>query len=468
MNKLLKSIYENVPVFLQNTILSGYSYHLDRQRYGGAFHSFHQLLSKTEWYSTNDIINYQNENMIRIVNHAYQTVPYYRRVFSEKNLLPSDIKSIDDLPKLPVLTKNDIKQNFYELVSSDYNLKQVYRGHTSGTTGSPLEVCYDQNTVNVTYAALDRQYRWADCKLARDGNRIAVVRGNTIVPLTQKKKPFWRYNYFHNQLLLSSFHMSAENLKFYFQELNKYRPEVIDGYPSTLYVLAKYLQNIDEKFLVKAVISSSETLYDFQRDLIEERFDCRIFDYYALAERVIFSTECEKHEGHHFNMEYGIHEVVDERNLPRPKGEVGKLLGTSLHNFAMPLIRYVTDDMTAVKKSACSCGRGLELMEDVTTKAEDTLTLKDGRLISPSVLTHPFKPLTSIEASQIVQKDYDYIIVKIIPKKEYNPSDSQKLIDALHERIGSDTIIELEFVDRLPRTANGKFRWVISEVELGI
>jgi phenylacetate-CoA ligase len=107
-------------------------------------------------------------------------------------------------------------------------------------------------------------------------------------------------------------------------------------------------------------------------------------------------------------------------------------------------------------------------MDDVTTKAEDTLTLKDGRLIPPSVLTHPFKPLNSIEESQIIQKDYDRIVVKIVRRQDYTDRDTQHLVRELKSRVGEDTAIEIEFVEGLPRTAAGKFRWVVSEVPLGI
>ena len=140
-----------------------------------------------------------------------------------------------------------------------------------------------------------------------------------------------------------------------------------------------------------------------------------MFDYYAAAERVIFSVECDHHAGHHLCEEYGITEVLDDADQPVPAGTEGYLVGTTLHNCGMPLIRYRTTDRGAFKAARCSCGRPLQLMEDVTTKAEDLLRLRDGRLIPPSVLTHPFKPLDSIEGSQIVQTDLDRLLIRIVP-----------------------------------------------------
>ncbi len=468
MNFILRKFYDWMPVSVQNCLLTGYSAILDKERYGGMFDSFRQLMAEGQWWRTAELKELQAENLRLIIKHAYHTVPYYRCIFETLKLSPDDIKTQGDLHKLPLLTREDIKRNFRNLISTKFNPKKLKYGHTSGTTGSPLEIGYDPTVVYATYAALDRQYQWAGCRLAKDGDRIAVLRGNVIVPLGQKKPPFWRYNRLHNQLMLSSFHLSPQNLPFYLEEVNKYQPAVFDGYPSTLYVFAKYLKNKGEKFPLKAVISSSETLYDFQREVIEESFQCRVFDYYALAERVVFSTECDRHEGHHLAMEYGISEILDEKNEPLPKGKTGKLVGTSLHNFGMPLIRYVTNDMTSILEKSCSCGRDLELMDDVTTKAEDTLTLKDGRLISPSVLTHPFKPMNSVEESQIIQKEDDRIVIKIVPRSDYTEADTTHLIQEMKKRLGEDVKIDIQIVDHVDRTKSGKFRWVISEVPLGI
>lgn len=468
MNRYAAAIYNMAPVWGQNLILTGYSVLLDRERYGGRFGEFRDLLANAEWYSESEAEAYQDERLRVTVKHAYETVPFYRRRFDECKLKPSDIRGQVDLPKLPLLTRADIRTHFEDLRSRKVSRSSMRTGHTSGTTGTPLTVGYDADTVWMAYAALDRHYRWAGCRLARDGDRIAVARGNVIVPLEQRTPPFWRMNRYQNQLLLSSFHLSKQNLPAYFEALARFKPVVLDGYPSTLYLLAKFLQSRGETFPLRAAITSSETLYDFQRQVIEERFACRVFDYYALAERVVFSSECERHEGHHLAVEYGIAEVADGQGRPLPSGSVGRLVGTSLHNMAMPLIRYVTNDMTSFREKPCSCGRGLKIMDDVTTKAEDVLTLKDGRLISPSVMTHPFKPLDCIEGSQIIQTDRDSVTVRLIPGPAYTQAHTDHLVTELQARLGDDIRIEVRMVDRLEPAANGKFKWVTSHVPLGI
>jgi phenylacetate-CoA ligase len=395
-------------------------------------------------------------------------VPYYRKLFDGIRLKPADISSLADLRKIPVLSREQFKSHFHELVSKKYDERRLAIGHTSGTTGSPLEIYYDPDTIHATYACLDRQFRWAGCRLAQGGDPIAVARGNIIVPLQQKKPPFWRYNRFHNTLLMSSFHLSPANLDAYFEELRRFRPKLLDGYPSNMYILAKHLLNQGRTFPMHAVATSSETLYDFQREAMEKAFECRVFDYFGLAERTIFAAECDHHEGHHLCDEYGVTEILDADDQPLADGLMGKMVTTSLHNRAMPMIRYVTNDMAALKTEACSCGRGLRLMEDVTTKAEDILTLADGRLISSSVLTHPFKPLNSVQESQIIQKSYDHIVVLIIPREDYTEADSKHLVVELQARLGEDVTVEIRKVQSIPRSKAGKFKWVISEVDLGI
>lgn len=468
MNRYAAAAYRMAPVWCQNLMLSGYGAFLERERYSGRFVEFRDLLTQSERWSRAELEAYQDERLRAMVAHAYQTVPYYRRSFDAARVRPADIRGRADLPKLPLLTKEDIRRHFADLRSTTIAPADLRTGHTSGTTGTPLTVGYDRDTVWMTYAVFDRHYRWANLRLERDGDRIAVARGNVIVPLTQRKPPFWRYNRRQNQMLLSSFHLSKQNLPAYFEALAAFKPAVLDGYPSTLFLLAKYLQTRRETFPLRAAVTSSETLYDFQRQVIEDRFQCRVFDYFALAERAVFSGECERHEGHHLAMEYGLAEITDDTGSPEPFGSTGRLVGTTLHNRAMPLLRYVTNDRSALRPGACSCGRGLELMDDVTTKAEDVLTLKDGRLISPSVLTHPFKPLDCIEGSQIVQTATDAVTVRLIPGDRYTEAMTEHLVTELKARLGDDVSVKVEFVDVLETSPNGKFKWVVSHVPLGI
>jgi phenylacetate-CoA ligase len=446
-------------------LLNGYALKIHRERYGKKFEAVMEEMGKNEWMSYEDLLDYQNEKLRPLVKHAYETVPYYRKVMDERKIKPSEINNVDDLQKLPVLTREDVKKHFEKLISRSFRKRDLIPGHTSGTTGSPLEFFWDQKTCVYNNAADWRQKNWAGLNY---GERYAVLLGRMIVPRKVESPPFWRMNYLHNQLWLSSFHLSEKNMAKYVKKLEDYKAKALEAYPSTAFILAKYLEAQKKTIPLRAVLTSSEPLLTIQRETIEKSFECKVFDFYGMAERVIFAGECDKHEGLHLNMDYGITEILDERNEPVERGRMGWVVGTSLHNYAMPFIRYKTSDVSSIRRGKCACGRGFPLMSDVTTKAEDIVVTRDGRFISPSVLTHPFKPLHNIKMSQIIQEDLDLIRIKIVKGKDYTERDTETLLHSFKERVGLQMKVEIEFVDSLERMSSGKFKWVLSKVPLKI
>jgi len=455
-------IYNHSPIFSQTLLLNLKAFELYRERYGKKFWKLYREFEKNQWLRVEEVREWQSSRLRQLVKHAYETVPYYQETFKKNNVVPADIQSIGDLSKLPVLTKSDIKQNFSRLLSTAIPKKKVRYGHTSGTTGSPLDVAYDINTCVAHHAADWRQKSWAGLQY---GQPYASLQGRVIVPLKQKKPPFWRKNYINNQLFLSAFHLTEANLPYYFDKLGKDGILFLEGYPSNVFILALFLNKNNITFPLKAVLTSSETLFDYQQVAIEKAFSCKIFDFYGMAERVVFATECDHHQGHHLNLDYGITEFLDSDNKPIADGKLGKIVATSLHNFAMPMIRYQTNDSCSLKNSLCECGRSFPLMEDVATKNEAIVTLPDGRLISPSVLTHPFKPMKNIIESQIIQEKIDLLRIKIVKNNNYGPDDERLLLAGFTERLGKNIAFELEYVDEIPRTKGGKFKWVISKIE---
>lgn len=458
---LLQNIYDKLPGVAQTAALNLYAYRVHKERYGKEFNKIYNYLLHTQHFSKEEIIKYQDTELRKIIHHAYDTTSYYRKLFDSNNIKPINIKTRKDLYKIPVLTKDLIRENFNDLISNSFNKKELVHGHTSGTTGTPLDILWDKNTCLYTNAVDWRQKNWAGIKY---GDRLALILGRVIVPPNRKKPPFWKMDYIHNQLWMSAFHLSSENIKHYLKKLQKFKPVAVEGYPSTVYLLAKFLNDSGNTFPVKSVLTSSETLYPLQREAIEKAFECKVYDFYGMAERVLFSTECNSHTDHHLNFEYGLTEIVDDKNNPLGEDEKGFIVSTSLQNYGMPLIRYKTSDISAIKSQQCSCGRHMPMLEKITTKAEDIIVCPDGRLISPSILTHPFKPIENIEESQIIQEDVNNITIKIVKKEGFKKEDEGKLLEGLRHRIGDDIKLNIEYVTKIERPASGKFRWVISKV----
>ena len=341
--------------------------------------------------------------------------------------------------------------------------EKLKHGGTSGTTGSPITVLWDRRVEVANHACNWRARRWAKFEF---GTRYASLLGRTIVPIRQARPPFWRWNTPWRQLLLSSFHLLEANLPLYLEAMTRHRVRFLEAYPSTAFVLARSLVERGRTFPLDGVVVSSETLLAVQRETIQQAFACPVFDIYSQAERVMFAGECDRHQGLHLQPEFGVLELVDERGAPVPDGATGRMVATGLQNYAMPLIRYDVGDVGAVLPGACACGRTLPRMAAVTTKAEDIVVTPEGRFISSSTLTHPFKPMTRIEKSQIVQERPDRVTVRIVRRPGYTDDDTRRLIAALGERLGPTVGIEVEFPEDIPRSANGKFRWVISKVPL--
>lgn len=453
-------VYGRAPEWLQNIGLSLHGWQIRRHRYGKPYERAVKDLLQSQWWPQARLQEYRNEQLKRIVAHAYERCGFYRDRFDQVGVKPSDISTVADLPKLPILTKDDVRSQAAQLLS--HNPRRSWlEGHTSGTTGSPLSIWYDRPTC-ILNNAVDRRYKiWAGM---RSDDWIGLFLGRVIVPLDQTEGSFWRVNRALHQVWFSSFHLSDEYLPAIVAEIRRRRLAFLEGYPSTLFVVANYLLRSEQTLPMKAVISSSETLHSAQREAIEEAFCCQLFDYFAMAERVVYAGECEQHVGKHIAEEYGILEIVDEDGDPVQSGEPGFVVGTSLHNSAMPMIRYKMSDVSAIIADACPCGRGLTRMADVTTKAEDIVITPDGRWISPSVLTHPFKPLRHVLKSQIVQDELDHLAVKIVPDGAFSEEEERSLKKSLRTRLGGAVRVDIEIVEDIPREPSGKFRWVVSEI----
>lgn len=459
MKTLAEKVYEASPAFMQSIYISIYGLKLYLSEYNKPFKQALDEFDKMQFFSAEEIKYYQNNKLSRMITHCYQNVPYYSKMMKTLKLTPDDIRSTDDLHKLPILSKKDVRRHATELKNA--NASKLTSGFTSGTSGSPLQLYYDNNIKLIKNVVDWRQKRAAGINL---GDKLALFWGRILVPAETAKPPFWRTNYVVNHDFYSSYHLTTKNIECYLKQLRNSKLVAIEGYPSTIFILARSLIKKGETLPLRAAFTSSETIFPHQREAIEQAFECRVFDFYGLAERTVFATECERHEGNHFNDDFGITEILDKENNPLPQGETGRLVTTGLHNFGMPLLRYETNDVTGFLEKECSCGRSFPLMKGVMSRAEDVITTKDGRYLSFASLTLPFKQMKHIIEAQLIQENIGHIRIKLVKELGYSDADSQFLIEEFKKRIGSDTRIDIEFEDKIPRTKSGKYRFVISKV----
>jgi phenylacetate-CoA ligase len=463
VSSVLDKVYQRSPALIQNIGITLYGMKVYRREYGAKLERLLKQFEKQQWYSESELKGYQEEQLRVLIKHCYDHVPYYRRVMTERKLVPSDIVSVTDLPKLPFLTKDDVRTHQDELLATNVKNSRLVYVSTSGTTGSPLQLYSDKGMCLIKNVLDWRQKRVAGIN---PGDKLALFLGRVVVPTARKSPPFWGNNWALRHKYFSSFHLSPKNMDLYVTELKRFKPSAVEGYPSTLYILACHLLANKSNLAVKAAFTSSETLFPHQRETIEEAFQCKVFDFYGMAERVVFATECDVHGDKHLNSDFGITEILDADGQPAAPDELGRLVSTGLHNFGMPLVRYKTSDISSMKSARCSCGRGFPLISGVTSKADDIVTTPDGRFISPVVFEHPFKPLRTVVESQIIQEDRKHLRVRIVKSAEYSDQDTAYVIQEIQRRIGTGMEIEIEFVDQIERTSAGKFRRVISNVPL--
>ncbi len=463
MEYLTERIYSRCPIPIQNLIMSDYGRRLLKERFGADFTRLAAFLERSQWMTPDELRACQEERLRLVIGHAYENVPYYREIMDALSLRPSDIETIDDLPKLPILTKEAVRAHAERLISRTANRRDLKKIHSAGTTGSSLFLYWDHAVDVMNNACMWRGRRWAGFEFGRP---YATLLGRAVVPLRQTRPPFWRVNRSWNQLFLSPLHLKEENAPAYLSAMREFGVEALDAYPTSAYLLARFLEAEGEYLPLTCVFTTSEPLLGFEREMIEERFRCRVFDGYGQAERVMYSSECERHTGHHVYDEYGITELVDDEGAPVRDGYAGLVVATGLHNLGMPLIRYAVNDTATMSTRRCECGRGLPLLEGVAMRAEDVIVTPGGRMVPPLLLARAFKLIPGIVRSQIIQHIPDEITTKLVVRAPLSPDVEERFRRNLCERLGPDVAVRIQYVDEIPLAGRGKYRRVISTVPL--
>jgi phenylacetate-CoA ligase len=457
MNTLLQSFYWNCPSCLQNAMASLNAGKLERLRFGRDYEKIMREIAERDAWRPDQFTEYQRQELTRLIMHAARNVPYYRQMFAETGIDPQQIREPRDLQCLPVLDKQAVRLNPIAFVDESLDRQKLTIAHTSGTTGTPLDLYRNVELWSTQFAYWDARCRKI-AGMQRRRNKSATLGGHLVTAPNRTKPPFWVYNRRWKQLYMSSYHLAPEYMKFYIEELRSFKPDYIDGIASSVYALARFI--VEEKLEpmpLKACFTTCETLFNYQREAILQGFCCRTYNQYGAGEEVVFAAEC-SHGTMHLSPEVGIVEVVDKNNHPVPPGETGELICTSLINFVQPFIRYRVGDTGALGAQTCSCGSSLPVLARIEGRIDDVLITREGRLIGR--LDPVFKGTSGVVEAQIVQDDYDKFRVRVVPSDSFSEKDGQDIRKSLLERVG-EAEIHVEIVERIDRTSSGKFRAVV-------
>lgn len=447
-----------------SAFLSAKGFAIRNLRGGKAFQRLLAELEERQWAPLAVKQEAQNADLRAIVRHAYDNVPYYRRSFDRHGIRPEAIESVEDLPRLPLLTKQAIRGNPDDFVARGQAASLIATGWTTGTTGAPLGVRRTLRSIVFDKAILARQRRWAG---VQPSDRNAAIWGtiwsNVIVPRTVRTPPYWRFNAADNQLLFSYYHLSDETLPLFVDRLAEFRPAFIEAFPSTLLAFARFLRKQGQTVPVPVIFTSSEPLYSSHRAEIEAAFETRIHDYYGHAERAVTAAEC-AHGSMHVNPEYGVLEIVRD-GQPAAYGESGEVVGTGLTNSGMPLIRYRTGDMSHSVAGPCPCGRETPLIGPLSGRAADFIRTPDGRLMPGDGVMEAFYGIDNVKESQIVQETVDRIVVKLVKDEEAAPVNDRLLCENMARCLGPEVAVSVEYHASIWEAGTQKKRWVVSQID---
>jgi phenylacetate-CoA ligase len=456
-----KFVYRHLPQGLRSLAATYYALRTYPTRHGPYFHEHLVHLKQNERLPDEELEKIQLRKLKALVAYAAERVPYYRSLFRERGIAPADIASLADLRRIPLLDKEAVRVNQSGLLAEGVRRGDLLCIHTSGTTGTPLDLYQTREFFQKEYAFWWFHRSWAGIHL---GDRTATLAGHPVAPVDQEKPPFWIRNYRENQMLFSSYHLSPENLGYYCRALEAFGPKLIHGYPSSIYLVALHLNdNRMGTVRPKGIFTSSETTLAHQREEIERAFGCRVYSYYGNAERAGYIGECEEGSMHAMS-EHSIVEFLGEDGEPVGPGRQGVLVCTNIENTAMPLIRYVTGDVVVPlpEGQKCPCGRGGRLVESVLGRVEDYVVTPEGNYVGR--LDHIFKGVHHVREAQIFQPSRERVVVRIVKEPAFGSEDEKALVANARERLGRTIDIAVDLVDRIERTRTGKFKFIVSDV----
>ncbi len=417
----------------------------------------YRSLQKSMYFSKEQLLDIQNIKLRIIIDHAYNNVPYYKELFDRNGLKPEDIQTVKDLVYIPVLTKDTLRKRYDDLIANNYKMLRPYNNSTSGSTGTPLHFLQDNNTRVANFAFFWRTWqlagyrtymRWAqvDNMFMPDGNSI------------------WHYNRSLNSLQISACALDDTNCGRIVDKLNRFKPKIVRGFPSALYLLAVYIQKYDFDISLNliSIVTHAETLHRHQRSLIENVFQCKVFDVYSLWEAVCIISECENQVKHQ-HMEYSAMEILDDNNCPVEVGETGEITATSFYNFAMPFIRYKTRDLASISNSQCQCGKKHLVVKEIDGRIEDLLVTPEGKKIGR--MSHVFRNLNGFDYAQIIQNQIDLLEVFLVRNELFQEDSLMLLEKKLRKTVGSKIRIKFVFVNEIKPSSNGKRRLVVNNME---
>lgn len=452
----LTEIYHRLPYGIRSLVASANGIRLHHMRYGADTRRLVEEAKSKEYWPQSRWQEWQKTTLSNMLRAASLEVPHYREFWGKY----AGTEVCEDIERWPILEKDVVRSNPRRLVSDKVISRRLHCTFTSGSTGTPIQVYWSSETARRWYALFER--RWRNWSGVDRNDRWALIGGKRVVHPGAKQPPFWVHNRGMKQLYLSAYHISPGTVHDYVEAICHFKARYIYAYTSAVYALAQLI--LDNEIVVpklEVIITNAEPLFSYQRSLIERAFGCPVRETYGMAEMVAGASECE-HGRLHLWPDAGWLEVIDSNGVIGTHGR-GHLLGTSLLNPDMPLIRYRIGDTVSIENHSvnCLCGRTLPVLGAVEGRNDDLLLTRDGRRIGR--LDPIFKSALPIREAQIVQTAVNHCVLNIVPAPGFDDSVSAGLAAELREVMG-DISVSVKLLDEIPRSPNGKLKAVVCEL----
>ncbi len=428
---------------------------------------YHRILDRSQWLPPGAVRELQEAKLRRLIGHAYWHVPFYREAMDRIGLKPQDVRTLEDLRRMPLLEKQDIREHLYfDLMSDRHHKRDVQRIATSGSTGQPLTLWVDRHQLELRWAATCRGQEWTGYRF---GDRCVRLWHQTIgmdrLQAAKERLDAWLCR----RRFVPAFQMDPEGVRRMERVLRRHRPVLVDGYAESFHYLARRGLDLSLRLAgIRGVMSSAQTLDAESRTAIEEAFGARVFDKYGSREFSGIAYECEAHEGHHVVAECYIVEILVGGRPARP-GELGEVIVTDLNNDVMPFIRYRLGDLAyAVDDSRpCPCGRGLPRIGEVEGRVQSIVLGANGVAMPGSFFPHLLKDYGfALERFQIEQSEPGAITFRYVPAPRFHPRVLESILEVFRRYLGRDLRIALEPVERIEMVRTGKHQAVVNTMSL--
>jgi phenylacetate-CoA ligase len=426
-----------------------------------AYQRYSREFRQTQFLSPAALEEHQLSLLRRQLIHAYRNVSFYRRKMEVAGITPFEIRTLDDLQLLPVLTKRDIQDNKAGLLADNVPEPRRVRNQTGGSTGSPLQFWVDKERFDSRRASTDRHNVWAGL---HPGDWCAQLWGSRLdTGASTLPKVTWRQQLLYRTLTLNTSLVSEADLNAYIELLQRYQPRCLITYAQSGAMFARHCQKVGAKVHFDSIIPTAEVLRPEDRVLMEETFRAKVFNRYGCRELSVIASECEFHSGMHVNADALIVEIDPVPGLP---AGLGRVLVTDLFNRSMPLVRYEIGDLASWESSEpCPCGRSLPRLGKIEGRITDFLRMPDGRIVSGPSLTLVVGDMREIRQAQFVQPAPNQVRLKVVSGEGYNADTAKELHRRLYSYFRDQVQLSILQVDDIPKEPSGKYRFVKTELE---